>query len=274
MESMTLWNDIPGYVEGGEIPCLRYYPASERRGRGSVLIFPGGGYQSRAKHEGEGYALFLNSEGLDAFVLDYRVAPTRYPYALMDARRAMRYIRSRAEELGLDPEHIAVMGSSAGGHLAAHLATLGDKPLAGEPQDSLSAFSARPTVQLLCYPVTSPASHIGSYKNLLGEDWEACADIVDPYLLADGDTPPAFIWHTETDRTVDPAQTLRYAARLHELGVRCELHLYPEGPHGIGLAESYPSARRWTRELIFYLEGAEFFAPGDKIRKTLSSEGA
>lgn len=266
MESITLWSDnIPGYAEGCEIPRLRYYPASERRGRGSVLIFPGGGYLRRAEHEGEGYALFLNSAGLDAFVLDYRVAPTRYPYALMDARRAMRYIRSRAAELGLDPEHIAVMGSSAGGHLAAHLSALGDKPLAGEPQDSLSTLSARPTVQLLCYPVTSPTAHIGSYKNLLGEDWEARADSVDPYLLADGDTPPAFIWHTETDKTVDPAKTLRYAARLHELGVPCELHLYPEGPHGIGLAEGYPSARRWTRELIFYLECAGFFDSGDKI---------
>ena len=118
-----LWEGEPPLYIGGEIPKLTYYPAKDQRGNGTVIIAPGGGYGMRAPHEGEGYARFLSENGLNAFVLDYRVAPNRFPTELLDARRAVRFVRANAELFGIDPNHVAFMGSSAGGHLAALVST-------------------------------------------------------------------------------------------------------------------------------------------------------
>ena len=254
MEYIKLYDEVPFFMDGEEAPTLKYFAAENRRGRGTVLIFPGGGYMRRAEHEGDGYARFFNANGLDAFVLEYRVEPYRHPVPLLDARRAIRTVRKMAEELGLDPEKIAVMGSSAGGHLAAHLATTGDAPLIDdEYTEGVEGISARPNAQILCYPVTNEKSHLGSYKHLLGEENLSLCDTVNPILLANENTPPAFIWHTETDNGVRMQDTLAYAARLHELDVRTEMHIYPTGGHGLGLAEKYPSVHRWTGDLIFFL---------------------
>ena len=108
---IDLWENTPPDYTEGEIPKLTYYPAESKKGRGTVVICPGGGYSGRANHEGEGYAVFLNECGLDAFVLDYRVAPNRFPTPLLDARRAVRYVRANAEKYGINPEKIAIMGS-------------------------------------------------------------------------------------------------------------------------------------------------------------------
>ena len=252
METINIWDSVPLYIDGEEKPVLKYYPAEKKLSTGTVIILPGGAYLRRAVHEGEGYALFLNSAGYDAFVLEYRVAPYRHPAPLLDARRAVRYVRAHAEKFGIDPEKIAIMGSSAGGHLAAHLSTFtGDIP--EEPRDELCSVSPFPNAQILCYPVTDSSSHLGSYKYLLGESYAELQDTVNPIKLATESAPPAFIWHTETDATVSVSSTLRYAARLHELGTRTELHVYPEGGHGLGLAEKFPSVNRWTRDLVFWL---------------------
>ncbi len=252
METIKLWDIIPLYIDGEEVPALRYFPAENKQGRGTVIIFAGGAYMRRSEHEADGYARFLNGAGLDAFVLDYRILPYRYPAALIDARRAVRFVRENAEKFGIDPEKIAVMGSSAGGHLAAHVSTFrGD--LTEEAHDALDATDPTPNAQILCYPVTDCQAHLGSYKNLLGEENVSLADSVNPILLADESAPRAFIWHTETDPHVKVTSTLVYAARLHELDVRCELHTYPEGGHGLGLADKYPSVRRWQGELLFWL---------------------
>ena len=127
MDIIELWENVPGYEEGHHHPTLEFYKTENKRGRGTVVILPGGGYARRAPHEGEGYAKFLNELGLDCFVLQYRCAPTRFPYPLLDARRAMRYVRANAEKYGIDPEKIAIMGSSAGGHLAEMTATYREK---------------------------------------------------------------------------------------------------------------------------------------------------
>ena len=95
------------------------------------------------------------------------------------------------------------------------------------------------------------------YKYLLGESYAELQDTVNPIKLATESAPPAFIWHTETDATVSVSSTLRYAARLHEVGTRTELHVYPEGGHGLGLALKFPSVNRWTRELLSWLERSE-----------------
>ena len=235
MTTMKLWeNDIPGYFEGSETPVLTYYKAENKLGKGTVLIFAGGAYRLRSPHEGEGYALYLNSIGLDAFVLDYRVSPTRFPYPLLDARRAMRIIRSRAEEYGIDPDKIAVMGSSAGGHLASIAATYKQK-IDGEGVDALDEVDCMPNAHILCYPVLDIQGHVGSFVNLLG-DKVATHKSVTAYHLADKDTSPLFLWHTSSDGAVDVNGSFRYATRLHELGISVEMHIYPVGVHGLGLA--------------------------------------
>ena len=123
MKTFDLWENAPLQIEGEETPRIRYFEAEEKRGDGTVIVFAGGGYMRRSEHEADKYALFLNSLGLDSFVLDYRILPYRYPAALIDARRAVRFVRANAEKFGIDPSKIAVMGSSAGGHLAAHVST-------------------------------------------------------------------------------------------------------------------------------------------------------
>ena len=253
MTEIKLWENVPGYIEGCESPVLEYYPANEKRGDGAVVIFPGGGYSHRARHEGEGYAKYLNSIGLDCFVCEYRVAPYAFPYPLLDARRAVRYVRANAAKYGIDPSKIAVMGSSAGGHLAETVSTFRGA-IDGEGVDGMDKVSPYPNAQILCYPVTDFDSHNGSYKNLLGGAFcpEEC-ERLNPISNVDADTPAAFLWHTETDNCVKVRGTLDYAVALHNAGVRCEMHIYPTGGHGLGLAESNECIARWSGELAFWL---------------------
>ncbi len=264
MQIFDLWeNNIP-YYDGGEIPKLTYYKASQKKGRGAVIICPGGAYAIRSPHEGEGYAAFLNKEGLDAFVLDYRVAPSKYPAALCDARRAIRFVRHNAERFGIDPEKIAIMGSSAGGHLAAHAASyIGE--ISGEACDEIDRESYVPNAQILCYPVIDFEGHAGSYENLLGEKLDSLRESVTPLNIVTKSAPPAYMWHTSSDETVDVCNTYRYAERLKKLDVPVEMHIYPVGPHGIGLATEdtpnrpdgassfVPHVQTWSALLIKWL---------------------
>ena len=256
---IDLWEGEPPLYIGGEIPKLTYYKAEVKRGRGTVVICPGGGYVNRAPHEGVGYARFLNECGLDVFVLDYRVAPNRFPASLLDARRAIRYVRANAEKYGIDPEKIAIMGSSAGGHLAA-LASNYKKPIDGEGVDELDATDPMPNAQILCYPVTDFESHNGSYKKLLGEDHELDARLeVTPNLLVGEHTPPAFIWHTFEDAAVAIASTYDYVTRLKRYDIPTELHVYPYGRHGLGLGNVpergiVPHVQSWSTLLCCWLK--------------------
>ena len=257
LKSIRLWeNEIPGYIDGAAIPAIHYYPAKEKRGDGCVIIFPGGGYRTRAAHEGAGYAEFLSEQGIDSFVVDYRVNPTLFPYPLLDARRAVRYVRANAEKYGVSPEKIAVMGSSAGGHLAALVSTY-KGAIDGEIIDSLDEVCPIPNMQLLCYPVLDINGHPGSYVNLLGDGYSSHR-MVTPYYLADATTPPMFLWHTATDKSVDINNSFRYASRLHELDVNMEIHVYPIGGHGLGLANSegkfLPYVQNWAEHLIDWLK--------------------
>lgn len=261
---IELWDSPPPDYSGGESPRLTYYPATIKQGGGTVLIFAGGGYSCRCDYEGSVYARYLNSQGLDAFVLDYRVAPTRFPSPLLDARRAMRIIRSNAQFFGIDPDKIAVMGSSAGGHLAALISTYRGI-IAGEGYDDLDKLDPTPNAQILCYPVTFYENNPTSYKNLLGDNVAAKHDIVDPTVIADTRTPPAFIWHTASDSVVSVTSSYAYAAKLKELGVYTEMHIYPYGEHGLGLCDgsadgrSSPHAASWKKLLIRWLGLNGFF---------------
>lgn len=255
--TMKLWeSDVPGYIDGEEIPSLTYYPAENKRGRGTVIICPGGAYRLRAPHEGVGYAEYLNSIGMDAFVLDYRVKPYRFPYPLLDARRAVRYVRANADKYGIDPGKIAIMGSSAGGHLAAFTCTY-KEPIDGEGYDALDEVDYMPNAQILCYPVLDMLGHSGSFVNLLGDSYGTHRKYT-PMLLADKNTPPMFLWHTASDAAVDVNGSFRYAERLHEFGIPIEMHIYPFGPHGMGLANNpekhvEPYVQDWAMHLKKWL---------------------
>ncbi len=267
MQSFDLWQgDVPGKTHR-EIPKIHYYPAQEKKGRGAIIIFAGGAYSHRAAHEGEGYAEFLNEYGLDAFVVDYRTRNNGeagiFPDPLLDARRAVRFVRANAEKFGIDPDKIAVMGSSAGGHLAA-IASTYRAGLDGEGIDALDEVDCLPNAHILCYPVTNIKSHRGSYINLLGESADEVADSYDPILLADGITPPAFIWHTAADARVSVLGSYSYAARLKEQGVPVEMHIFPFGAHGLGTGKVEsrglePHITVWTELLRRWLVMFGFF---------------
>lgn len=253
MTIYPLWEgSIPG--KPTEIPSIVHYAPKRARGRAAVVIYSGGGYSHRAPHEGHGYAEFLSELGISAFVVNYRVAPAVFPDELLDARRGVRFVRANAERFGIDPTKIAVMGSSAGGHLAALVSTY-RAPIEGEGVDEIDAFDPFPNAQILCYPVISsdPAiHHLGSYRQLLGDRLPEAAAF-DPELLADEATPPAFLWHTTTDAGVNVINSYRYAAALRRASVPCEVHTFPIGSHGLGLAPAHPHIAQWSRLLESWL---------------------
>lgn len=252
---MKLWNnDIETEIEYVAPNTIAGRTAAQDK---AIIVFPGGAYFCHADHEGIGYAQFLAAHGYHAFVVKYRVNPHVFPAPLLDARRAVRFARAHAAEYGFDPQKIAVMGSSAGGHLAALVSTY-TAPLDGENTDEIDTLDCRPNAQILCYPVIcSPKSgvaHVGSYENLLGfTDAEREAE-VDPSLLADEHTPPAFVYHTHTDQAVEVCNTYRYGEALRHAGVLAEVHVFPEGPHGMGLSFHEPHVGQWRALLLNWLE--------------------
>ena len=245
-KSERLWDPElnPDEDFGTDIPMLHSYLPDKRRGDGAVIIFTGGGYCKRAPHEAEPYALKINEMGLAAFVVDYRINPANPEWPVSDAIKAMRTVRQKSHEYGINQNKIAVMGSSAGGHLAA---TCGN----------FNPFQM-PNAQILCYPVTDIESHRGSYENLLGGEIDK-AKMWSPIKQAGKHTPPTFIWHTSSDPSVDVKGTYRYAARLSELGVPVEMHIYPVGGHGLGLANGLYGrdteiyVQRWVEDLEHWL---------------------
>lgn len=255
LKTVDLWENTPGMCE--VTPQLDICIPARKTTRASVVILPGGGYNHLCSHEGMGYADFLNAHGITAFVCRYRVAPHRFPLPLLDARRAMRYVRAHSEELRIDKDKIYIMGSSAGGHLAALTATY-HKPIDFENMDEIDTEDYRPNGQILCYPVISlldePIAHPGSGECLLGERKQELGNALSPNLIADETTPKAFIWHTFDDESVNVIHTLQYAVRLKQVGVNTEVHVYPHGRHGLNLASEMPHTRNWSRDLLEWLE--------------------
>lgn len=252
VKTVELWEKTPGICE--ETPTLDIYIPQKKTSQIGIVIFSGGGYFRRSAYEGKGYAEFLNEHGITAFVCQYRVRPHEFPLPLLDARRAVRYVRRHREEFGI--KQVFVMGSSAGGHLAALTCTY-RKPIEFEGADELDTEEFLPDGQILCYPVIAllgENTHLVSGKSLLGERQEEMGDALSPHLIADEATPKAFLWHTFGDPAVSVLNTLQYAHRLWEVGVSVDVHIYPDGGHGLGLATHVPHTRSWTRELLEWLE--------------------
>jgi acetyl esterase/lipase len=228
---------------------------------GCVIVFPGGGYRIRAAHEGKDIALWLNSIGVNAFVLDYRVLPYQYPVPMIDARRAVRHVRKHAEKYGVRPDKIGVLGFSAGGHLAGMMATHYADPCEGETADEVDAVSARPDCAVLCYGALSLRSflHDGAMTELFREkpDEKLLSTLSCEENVTE-DTPPTFLWHTADDEVVPVSNSLNMALALAKNSVPHAIHVFPSGRHGLGLAEGFEDVSEWTRLCGIWLKKLGF----------------
>jgi acetyl esterase/lipase len=278
---IPLWEgDPPNYRETGEVtiwdtadivrvrnvqkPDIAVFLPSRKNASGeAVVICPGGGYGILAYDwEGSDIARWLNSEGIAAFVLKYRLPGAKsniipYKSPLMDAQRAMRLVRFHAEKWNIDPGKVGVMGFSAGGHLASTISTHYD-PGDSENDDPVEHESCRPDFSVLVYPVvsfTEEYSHVGSRENLLGKD--ADPDLIKHFsneLHVTDKTPPAILIHSGDDYGVPVENSIAYYEALQENKISSELHIYPYGGHGYSLAIGQGHLSTWPDRVIEWIK--------------------
>ncbi len=238
-------------------------PEKEKNCGVAIVVCPGGGYGGLAMdHEGKQIGEWLNSHGITALICDYRHRGKGYghPAPLQDVQRAIRTARSRAKELGFEPNKIGVLGFSAGGHLASTAVTHFD---AGDEksEDPIARVSSRPDFGVLCYAVIAfdqPYTHKGSQNNLLGKD--ASPDLVASLSnekQVSKDTPPTFLWHTYEDTGVPPENSIVFYQAMLKHKVPGELHVYERGRHGVGLGKSIPGTSDWSDACIRWLKARE-----------------
>lgn len=267
LATLPLW-------EAGKVPMAKgttprdipditpYLPKDKTDKMAAVVIFPGGGYTGLADgHEGKDYAQFLNLHGVAAFVVHYRLgsAGYRHPVMLTDAARAVRHVRANAEKYGVDPAKIGVMGSSAGGHLAATILTKFDAGNASA-EDPIDKVSSRPDFGILCYPVITMkrgVTHQGSCDNLLGRNaTDEQKNELSAELHVTPQTPKCFIWHTAADTTVPIENSLLFASALGKNKVPFSMYILQNGQHGLGLKAQFPysNALPWADALVYWLK--------------------
>ena len=240
-----------GRVANVITPSITVYKADKPNGV-AIIMCPGGGYARLAmNHEGHDMAPWLNAQGITYIVLKYRMPNGHYEVPLSDAEQAIRLVRQHAKEWNIRPDRIGIMGASAGGHLAASLATL------------YSSNETRPDFQVLFYPVISMVpgvTHGGSRQNLLGNN--PSQELEDKYTLekqVNAHTPQAFIMLSADDGAVPPANGIHYFEALLQHQVPATLHVYPTGGHGWGFRDAFTYKRQWTGELEKWLrEGLKF----------------
>ena len=231
-------------------PTITPYVLQSGEAHPAFVVCPGGGYSHRAPHEGEPLAKWFNSFGISAFVCNYRVSPYRHPYPSLDAKRAIRWVRHHAGEWNIDPGRLGILGFSAGGHVTSTAGTHYD---GGDvsAEDPIDRVSCRPDAMVLCYPVITFVGdhrHEGSMTNLLGENPpEELRQSLSNHTQVIPDTPPTFLWHTADDGGVPVENSLMFASALSRNRVPFELHVYPTGPHGLGMAPDHPHIGTWTK---------------------------
>lgn len=234
---------------------------------GFVLVLPGGGYTHRAEHEAVDVVAWLSAHGVASGYLDYAVAPERHPTALGQVLTVLAELRAGVHGEITGP--VAVLGFSAGGHLAATSLTATPDEIGAVQADAAPGLTvARPDAAVLCYPVTSlvRTPHVGSRDNLLGDrtDDAGLAEDLSTENRVDPQTAPTFLWHTADDETVPVSHSLGLAAALGEQGVPYELHVYPTGRHGLGLAPGSGTVEEWTTAALRWL-GEQGIGPVDTL---------
>lgn len=255
-----LWQQTPLFDSsfGQEKPSLTPYLLPGKQ-NSCVIVCPGGAYEMRADHEGKPIARMLNDAGFSAFVLNYRVAPYRHPVEMMDVKRSIRFVRFHAERFGIDPGKIGIIGFSAGGHLA--ITALEHFDYGIDNGDEIDRVSSRPDAGVLCYAVISLLNHthIGSRVNLLDKEEcvPLCAQLSGEYNVRE-DMPPVFLWHTAADSCVPVHNSLNMAVALKQKNIPFELHVFPDGEHGLGLAQDTPGADQWPTLLTKWLRRIGF----------------
>ncbi len=261
-------------IEDGRIanisePTLTVYPPAVDRPNGTaVIVCPGGGY-SRLSMEREGvqYARWLSTLGVTSFVLKYRQQEWGHPAPLQDVLRAVRIVRSRAAEFKIDPARLGVMGSSAGGHLAATAGTLFDHP-AGQTGAALDTVSARPDFLILMYAVITmddAAVHAGSRKSLLGAN--PAPDQLQLMSLekqVTASTPPTLLIHTQEDKSVPIENSIRFFQALTKAGVPAEFYAFEHGSHGMGMRDGLGTASDWPKRAEEWLRNRHLL---DAVKK-------
>ncbi len=272
---------IPISYEGynGSATCETFFfkdsPEIVIKKRPLILICPGGGYEFLSDREGESIAFKFNSFGYHAAVIYYSIAPVTYPTQLLEVSAAVKYFKNHAEEYHIDPDRIAIYGASAGGHAAADYAT-------GYFRDEVtsvlkvSSDYLKPAGMILAYPVITSGefAHRGSFDNLLGElkNDKKMLEYLSIENRITKETPPAFIWHTFPDGCVPVENSLLLAEAMKKENIPFELHIFPSGDHGLGLADEITLSpnrteinkgaaqwidlcRRWLEELFGSLAG-------------------
>lgn len=257
-----LWpNGAPGAVGDTDLdkPTITVYlPEAQKATGAGVVVFPGGGYVHLAtEKEGTKPAEWLNQLGVAAFVVKYRLGPRyHYPVEFEDGVRAVRYVRYHAKDYGISSDKIGVWGFSAGGHMASSVGTHFDS---GNPQatDPIDRVSSRPGFMILSYPVitlTGPYAHQGSAQNFLGPNPAAgLAEKFSNQLQVTAQTPPTFLFCTDDDGTVPAENSMMFFGALKRNHVPAELHIFEHGPHGTGLAQTYPELSIWPKLLEGWL---------------------
>jgi len=259
---LPLWNGpAPGAqgTDDKDIPTITVYlPRSTPAGMAAVIVCPGGGYTGLAmNHEGRQVANFLNSQGIAAFVLKYRLGPKyHHPVELGDAQRAIRMLRAHSADWHIATDRIGILGFSAGGHLAMSASTHFDAGKA-DAADVVDRVSSRPDFSVLGYPVISlvePWTHQGSKNALLGANADPeLAKSLSGEQSVTKETPPTFIFQTNADTTVPAENATYYYLALRKAGVAAEMHIFEKGPHGLGLAMDDPAISEWSKLLTNWL---------------------
>lgn len=266
-QTIPLWQGrAPGALGDApeDIPTLTIYmPPNTAGPMTAVIVAPGGGYRALSMNkEGRIPATYLNSLGIAAFVLKYRLGPKyRHPIELGDVQRAIRTVRSRAAEWHIAPDRIGVMGFSAGGHLASHASTQFDRGSA-TPADAIDRAGSRPDFAILGYPVISlsePWTHQGSRTMLLGENADAdLARRLSTDTQVTSETPPTFLFHTNADATVPVENSISYFLALRKARVPAELHVFKDGPHGVGMPLNDTALSEWPKVLANWMRASGF----------------
>ena len=245
-QTIDIWENLE-YIEAKEDfrPTLTTYildDLRDRQKRGAVVVLPGGGYSHLSKHEGEPVALKFLEKGMNAFVLEYSIAQCKHPQPLRDVTRALCIIRDNADKWNIDKDKIAVLGFSAGGHLAATIGTMWHKDYL-QDVPGMQPGKNRPDAMILSYPVImaptkGKRAHAGSFYNLLaGGEKSSVEELeeVSAELNVSEKTCPAFIWHTFEDACVPVENAVEMAKKMRKFDIPFELHIYQWGAHGLSV---------------------------------------